>query len=97
MMFRDRPRIGIREGAMEAHVISKVSRRIVPFVALCYFLCYLDQLDVVFCRHLRALSNLTVRPSLPGLTRQPMPHLWRQGRCVDAPGLVDGIKKSPSS
>ena len=32
--------LGTREEAdMEARVISKVSRRIVPFVALCYFLC----------------------------------------------------------
>jgi sugar phosphate permease len=42
-------RIGIREEAgMEAQVISKVSRRIVPFVALCYFLCYLDRVNVGF-------------------------------------------------
>src|ERR1700741_4025398 len=33
---------------MEAGVISKVSRRIVPFVALCYFLCYLDRVNVGF-------------------------------------------------
>jgi len=33
---------------MEAKVISKVSRRIVPFVALCYFLCYLDRVNVGF-------------------------------------------------
>ena len=33
---------------MEAHVISKVSRRIVPFVALCYFVCYLDRVNVGF-------------------------------------------------
>jgi ACS family tartrate transporter-like MFS transporter len=33
---------------MEARVISKVSRRIVPFVALCYFLCYLDRVNVGF-------------------------------------------------
>src|SRR5246127_5132969 len=33
---------------MEAQVISKVSRRIVPFVALCYFLCYLDRVNVGF-------------------------------------------------
>jgi len=36
--------IGIREEfGVEARVISKVSWRIVPFVALCYFLCYLDR------------------------------------------------------
>jgi ACS family tartrate transporter-like MFS transporter len=33
---------------MEARVISKVSRRIVPFVALCYFVCYLDRVKVGF-------------------------------------------------
>jgi D-galactonate transporter len=33
---------------MEAQVIGKVSRRIVPFVALCYFLCYLDRVNVGF-------------------------------------------------
>ena len=33
---------------MEAHVIGKVSRRIVPFVALCYFVCYLDRVNVGF-------------------------------------------------
>ena len=33
---------------MEAQVIRKVSRRIVPFVALCYFLCYLDRVNVGF-------------------------------------------------
>ena len=33
---------------MEAQVVSKVSRRIVPFVALCYFLCYLDRVNVGF-------------------------------------------------
>ena len=33
---------------MEARVISKVSRRLVPFVALCYFLCYLDRVNVGF-------------------------------------------------
>ena len=33
---------------MEAQVISKVSRRIVPFVAFCYFLCYLDRVNVGF-------------------------------------------------
>src|SRR5271170_7121748 len=33
---------------MEARVISKVSRRIVPFVALCYFVCYLDRVNVGF-------------------------------------------------
>ena len=33
---------------MEAQVISKVSRRLVPFVALCYFLCYLDRVNVGF-------------------------------------------------
>jgi ACS family tartrate transporter-like MFS transporter len=36
------------EVGMEARVISKVSRRIVPFVALCYFLCYLDRVNVGF-------------------------------------------------
>jgi MFS transporter, ACS family, tartrate transporter len=36
------------EEAMEARVISKVSRRIVPFVALCYFVCYLDRVNVGF-------------------------------------------------
>ena len=41
--------LGIREEAdMEARVINKVSRRIVPFVALCYFLCYLDRVNVGF-------------------------------------------------
>ena len=41
--------IGIREEfGMEARVISKVSRRIVPFVALCYFVCYLDRVNVGF-------------------------------------------------
>ncbi|MGA7263618.1 MAG: MFS transporter [Stellaceae bacterium] len=40
--------IGIREETMEARVISKVSRRIVPFVALCYFVCYLDRVNVGF-------------------------------------------------
>src|SRR6202035_2827582 len=33
---------------METRVISKVSRRIVPFVALCYFVCYLDRVNVGF-------------------------------------------------
>src|SRR5690349_4985194 len=33
---------------MEARVISRVSRRIVPFVALCYFVCYLDRVNVGF-------------------------------------------------
>jgi len=33
---------------MEERVISKVSRRIVPFIALCYFLCYLDRVNVGF-------------------------------------------------
>jgi MFS family permease len=33
---------------MEARVISKVSPRIVPFVALCYFVCYLDRVNVGF-------------------------------------------------
>ena len=33
---------------MEARVISKVSRRIVPFVALCYFVCYLNRVNVGF-------------------------------------------------
>src|ERR1700749_3686704 len=33
---------------MEARVISKVSRRIVPFVALCYFVAYLDRVNVGF-------------------------------------------------
>ena len=33
---------------MEARVISKVSRRIVPLVALCYFVCYLDRVNVGF-------------------------------------------------
>jgi D-galactonate transporter len=33
---------------MEERVISKVSWRIVPFVALCYFLCYLDRVNVGF-------------------------------------------------
>ena len=33
---------------MEAQIIGKVSRRIVPFVALCYFLCYLDRVNVGF-------------------------------------------------
>jgi MFS transporter, ACS family, tartrate transporter len=33
---------------MEAQVIGKVSRRLVPFVALCYFLCYLDRVNVGF-------------------------------------------------
>ena len=33
---------------MEARVISKVSRRIIPFVALCYFVCYLDRVNVGF-------------------------------------------------
>jgi hypothetical protein len=33
---------------MEAQIISKVSRRIVPFVALCYFVCYLDRVNVGF-------------------------------------------------
>ena len=36
------------EETMEARVISKVSRRIVPFVALCYFVCYLDRVNVGF-------------------------------------------------
>jgi len=41
--------LDIREEAhVEARVISKVSRRIVPFVALCYFLCYLDSVNVGF-------------------------------------------------
>src|SRR3954468_15998441 len=40
--------IAWREETMEARVISKVSRRIVPFVALCYFLCYLDRVNVGF-------------------------------------------------
>src|ERR1700694_3726591 len=46
----DNARGGIawREEAMEARVISKVSRRIVPFVALCYFVCYLDRVNVGF-------------------------------------------------
>ena len=33
---------------MEARVIGKVSRRIVPFVALCYFLCYIDRVNLGF-------------------------------------------------
>ena len=33
---------------MEARVIRKVSWRIVPFVALCYFVCYLDRVNVGF-------------------------------------------------
>src|ERR1700746_3269822 len=33
---------------METRVISKVSRRIVPFVALCYFVCYLNRVNVGF-------------------------------------------------
>jgi sugar phosphate permease len=40
--------IAWREEAMEARVISKVSRRIIPFVALCYFVCYLDRVNVGF-------------------------------------------------
>jgi MFS transporter, ACS family, tartrate transporter len=35
-------------GLMESRVIGKVSRRIVPFVALCYFLCYLDRVNIGF-------------------------------------------------
>jgi MFS transporter, ACS family, tartrate transporter len=42
---------------MEAQVIGKVSRRIVPFVALCYFLCYLDRVNVGFAA-LQMNSNL---------------------------------------
>ena len=45
------------EEAMEARVISKVSRRIVPFVALCYFVCYLDRVNVGFAA-LRMNSDL---------------------------------------
>jgi MFS transporter, ACS family, tartrate transporter len=33
---------------VEASVIRKVGRRIVPFVALCYFVCYLDRVNVGF-------------------------------------------------
>ena len=33
---------------METEIIGKVSRRIVPFVALCYFLWYLDRVNVGF-------------------------------------------------
>ncbi|HJU17247.1 MAG TPA: MFS transporter [Stellaceae bacterium] len=33
---------------MEARVVRKVSWRIVPFVALCYFVCYLDRVNVGF-------------------------------------------------
>src|SRR5207248_1430355 len=33
---------------MEARVIRKVSWRLVPFVALCYFVCYLDRVNVGF-------------------------------------------------
>jgi ACS family tartrate transporter-like MFS transporter len=33
---------------METRFISKVSRRIVPFVALCYFVRYLDRVNVGF-------------------------------------------------
>ena len=33
---------------MEARVISRVSWRIIPFVALCYFVCYLDRVNVGF-------------------------------------------------
>jgi MFS transporter, ACS family, tartrate transporter len=33
---------------MEERVIRKVSWRIVPFVALCYFVCYLDRVNVGF-------------------------------------------------
>jgi D-galactonate transporter len=37
-----------RENAMEERVIRKVSWRLVPFVALCYFVCYLDRVNVGF-------------------------------------------------
>src|SRR5260370_29798606 len=40
--------IALREEAMEARVISKVSRRIIPFVALCYCVCYVDRVNVGF-------------------------------------------------
>jgi MFS transporter, ACS family, tartrate transporter len=33
---------------MEATVIRKVGRRIIPFVALCYFVCFLDRVNVGF-------------------------------------------------
>src|SRR5437762_11595714 len=42
-------RTGMHGGRiMEARVIRKVSWRIVPFVALCYFVCYLDRVNVGF-------------------------------------------------
>jgi len=45
---RCREPTGRWEVEMEARVISKVSRRIIPFVALCYFLSYLDRVNVGF-------------------------------------------------
>ena len=48
MFFARMARSLREEKDMEAQVISKVSRRIVPFIALCYFLCYLDRVNVGF-------------------------------------------------
>jgi sugar phosphate permease len=40
--------MAIGRKGMEERVIRRVSWRIVPFVALCYFVCYLDRVNVGF-------------------------------------------------
>src|SRR5689334_3020378 len=45
---RRAPWPAILEAAMEARVIDKVGRRLVPFLILCYFIAYLDRVNVGF-------------------------------------------------
>jgi ACS family tartrate transporter-like MFS transporter len=36
------------QGALEQRTMTKVSRRLVPFLMLCYFFCFLDRVNVGF-------------------------------------------------
>src|SRR5712671_2279065 len=55
-----------RETALEAAAYSKVTRRLIPFLFLCYMVAYLDRVNVGFAK-LQMLADLKFSETVYGL------------------------------
>src|SRR5690349_18510712 len=55
-----------RDAALEAAAYSKVTRRLIPFLFLCYMVAYLDRVNVGFAK-LQMLADLKFSETVYGL------------------------------
>jgi hypothetical protein len=75
-------------GLVEKSAISKTMRHIIPFMALCYFVAFLDRINVGMAAITMNKSHVAIFPASAGIKARPARALVLSG-WLKSPGIGD--------